>query len=620
MRFARAIWKLLVGIKDALVLLFMLMFFGLLYATLSIRPEPVGEGVLALDLDGTIVEQASKPSVTELATGTGDITKQYELRELVAAVDAARTDDRVKGIALNLDGFLGGGQVAIGDVADALRRFKASGKPVVAYAIGYTDDSYQLASAASEIWLNPLGAVGLAGPGGTQLYFKGLMDKLGITANIYRVGTYKAAVEPFMRSDMSDAARQNAEALDGALLSTWRDDVLRARPKAKVDAYMRDPSAAIAGGGGDFAKAALAYGLIDKVGDRHAFAARMAKIGGEDDDAVDGFRKIELKSYIADAVDKHPSGAIGVVTVAGMIVDGHASAGTAGGDSIAESIEKALRSDKLKALVVRVDSPGGSVLASERIRQAILQAKAKGLPVVVSMGNVAASGGYWVSTPGDFVYAEPGTITGSIGVFGILPSFEGTLQKLGIGADGVKTTPLSGEPNLLKGPSPEADALLQAGVDSIYGRFLGIVAQARHKSPAYVDSIAQGRVWDGGTARQIGLVDGFGGMEDAIDKAGDLAKLGKDERTVRYLERPKSFRDSLLAMLVGDEGEDEGNADAFAVFGGSKRQLQTALWRANQVLNGPTIQAQCLECPVDTAAPQIGSDLGLLGLIRSWLG
>jgi protease-4 len=405
MRFARAIWKLLVGIKDALVLLFMLMFFGLLYATLSIRPEPVGEGVLALDLDGTIVEQASKPSVTELATGTGDITKQYELRELVAAVDAARTDDRVKGIALNLDGFLGGGQVAIGDVADALRRFKASGKPVVAYAIGYTDDSYQLASAASEIWLNPLGAVGLAGPGGTQLYFKGLMDKLGITANIYRVGTYKAAVEPFMRSDMSDAARQNAEALDGALLSTWRDDVLRARPKAKVDAYMRDPSAAIAGG--DFAKAALAYGLIDKVGDRHAFAARMAKIGGEDDDAVDGFRKIELKSYIADAVDKHPSGAIGVVTVAGMIVDGHASAGTAGGDSIAESIEKALRSDKLKALVVRVDSPGGSVLASERIRQAILQAKAKGLPVVVSMGNVAASGGYWVSTPGDFVYAEP---------------------------------------------------------------------------------------------------------------------------------------------------------------------------------------------------------------------
>jgi protease-4 len=587
---------------------------------LSVRPAPVGEGVLALDLDGTVVEQASKPSVTELATGTGDMTKQYELRDLVAAVDAARTDDRVKAIALNLDGFLGGGQVAISDLSDALRRFKASGKPVVAYAIGYTDDSYQLASAASEIWLNPLGAVGLAGPGGTQLFFKGLMDKLGITANIYRVGTYKAAVEPFMRSDMSPAAKENALALDGALLSTWRDDVMQARPKAKVDAYMRDPTAAIAGGGGDFAKAALAYGLIDKVGDRHAFDERMAKLGGEDGDSVDGFRKIELKSYIADAVDKHPSGSIGVVTVAGMIVDGHASAGTAGGDSIAESIEKALRSDSLKALVVRVDSPGGSVLASERIRQAILQAKAKGLPIVVSMGNVAASGGYWVSTPGDFVYAEPGTITGSIGVFGILPSFEGTLQKLGVGADGVKTTPLSGEPNVFKGPSPEADALLQAGVDSIYGRFVGIVAQARHKSPAYINGIAQGRVWDGGTARQIGLVDGFGGMQDAIDKAGDLAKLGKDERKVRYLERPVSFRESLVAMLAGDEGQDNGNADAFAMFAGSTRQLSTALWRANQVLSGPTIQAQCLECPLDAARPKIASDLGLLGLIRSWLG
>jgi len=619
MRFARAIWKLLVGIKDALVLIFMLLFFGLLYAALSTRPEPVTAGVLALNLDGTIVEQAAKPSVTELATGSGDVTKQYELRSLVAAIDAARTDDRVKAVALNLDGFLGGGQVAIADLAEALRRFKSSGKPVVAYAIGYTDDSYQLASAASEIWLNPLGAVGLAGPGGTQLYFKGLLDKLGVTANIYRVGTYKAAVEPFMRSDMSPAAKENAQALAGALLSTWRDDVTRARPQAKVDAYMRDPTAAIAGAGGDFAKAALNYGLVDKVADRHAFDARLAQLGGKDSDDAGGFKSIELKSYIADQVEKHPAGAIGVVTIAGMIVDGHASAGTAGGDSIAESIEAALRKGGLKALVVRVDSPGGSVLASERIRQAILQAKAKKIPIVVSMGNVAASGGYWVSTPGDFVYAEPGTITGSIGVFGILPSFEGTLQKLGIGADGIKTTPLSGEPNLFKGPSPEADALLQAGVDSIYGRFVGIVAQARHKSPAYINGIAQGRVWDGGTAHQIGLVDGFGGMKEAIDKAGDLAKLGKDERSVRYLERPESFRDTLVAMLADDDAQDSGEADAFAVFGGSKRQLSAAVWRASQILAGPTIQVQCLECPFTGAAPASRPDAGVLALLRSWL-
>jgi len=620
MRFARAIWKLLVGIKDALVLVVMLLFFGLLYAALSTRPEPVSAGVLALDLDGTIVEQAAKPSVTDLATGTGDVAKQYELRDLVAAVDAARTDDRVKGIALNLDGFLGGGQVAIGDLSDALRRFKTSGKSVVAYAIGYTDDSYQLASAASEIWLNPLGAVGLAGPGGTQLYFKGLLDKLGVTANIYRVGTYKAAVEPFMRSDMSPAAKENAQALAGALLSTWLDDVTHARPKAKVEAYMRNPTGAIASAGGDFAKAALSYGLVDKVADRHAFDARLAKLGGKDSDEPDGFRKIDLKSYIADTAEKHPAGSIGVVTISGMIVDGHASAGTAGGDSIAEAIEAALRKGGLKALVVRVDSPGGSVLASERIRQAILQAKSKDIPVVVSMGNVAASGGYWVSTPADFVYAEPGTITGSIGVFGILPSFEGTLQKLGIGADGIKTTPLSGEPNLFEGPSPEADALLQAGVDSIYGRFVGIVAQARNKSPAYINSIAQGRVWDGGTARQIGLIDGFGGMKEAIDKAGDLAKLDEDARSVRYLERPESFRDTLVAMLADDDAQDTGNADALAVFGKSKRELSAAVWRASQILAGPTIQVQCLECPLDAATPQLTRrEASWLAVLKEWL-
>ena len=259
-----------------------------------------------------------------------------------------------------------------------------------------------------------------------------------------------------------------------------------------------------------------------------------------------GYKRIKLPSYVADIVDQKPKGPIGVVTIAGTIVDGKAPLGTAGGDTIALAIENGIRDKEVKALVVRVDSPGGSVLASERIRQALIQAKEKKLPVVVSMGSVAASGGYWVSTPADFIYAEPSTITGSIGVFGVLPSFQGTLQKLGVGADGVKTTPLSGEPDLLKGPSPEASRLIQTGVESTYRRFLGIVAESRHKSPADIDKIAQGRVWDGGTARQLGLVDGFGGMSEAIAKAGDLAHLDKNDRGVRYLEQPKSFRDQLL--------------------------------------------------------------------------
>ena len=620
MKFVRAIWKLLVGIKDALVLLFMLLFFGLLYAGLSAKPAPVGSGVLALDLDGTVVEQPAKADVAEIFTGASNGPKQYRLRDLVAALDEAKDDDRVKAVALDLDGFGGGGQVAMADLADALARVRASGKPVIAYATGYSDDSYQLASAASEVWLNPLGGVALFGPGGSGLYYKGLLDKLGVTANIYRVGTYKSAVEPFIRNDMSPEARQNAQALGGALLETWRESVLKHRSKAKIDAYMRDTAGSVRASGGDFAKAAVAAGLVDKLADREAFEARLAELGGSDADARGGYKKIKLDSFVRDTVDEQPNGPIGVVTVAGMIVDGRASAGTAGGDSIAEVIEKGVRDDGLKALVVRVDSPGGSVIASERIRQAILAAKRRKLPVVVSMGNVAASGGYWVATPADFIFAEPSTITGSIGVFGILPSFEGALQKLGLGADGIKTTPLSGEPDLLKGPAPEADFLIQTGVESTYRRFLGIVAQSRNKSPSQVDQIAQGRVWDGGSARQLGLVDGFGGMDEAIAKAAELARLGEGNREVRYLERPVSLRESIIDMLAVEDLEDDGAApaDAYAAFGRTEAQLAAAIADMRAVLGGPRIQARCLECAADLPPPT-RQDRGLLAALIQWL-
>jgi len=496
---------------------------------------------------------------------------------------------------------------------------RSSGKPVLAYATGYTDDGYQIAAAASEVWLNPLGLVAIAGPGSQHLYYKGLLDKLGVTAHVYRVGTYKAAVEPFTRSDMSPEARENAQALANALLESWRESVLKARPNAKIDAYMRDMPGAVQAAGGDMAKAALNAGLVDKIADRQAFEQRLAQLGGEDENALGGYKRIRLPAYVRDAQEDRKYGPIGVVTVAGMIVDGKASAGTAGGDSIAELIEKGLSDNNLKALVVRVDSPGGSVLASERIRQAILEAKRQKLPVVVSMGNVAASGGYWVSTPADFIYAEPSTITGSIGVFGILPSFEGTREKLGLGADGVKTTPLSGEPDVLNGPSPEAEQLLQTGVDSIYRRFLGIVSESRHKSPAEIDRIAQGRVWDGGAARQLGLVDGFGGMDEAIAKAAELAKLG-DERGVTYLDRPTTFKEQLIEMLAEQE-KDEGSAPAegFAIFGNGQMKLAQALADVRSVLTGPSIQVRCLECPTVTPARIEKKDAGFLSALAGWL-
>src|SRR4051812_28725590 len=575
MKFVRAVWKLLVGIKDALVLVFMLLFFAGLYGVLSTRTPPVGEGVLDLNLNGDIVEQPARAQWSEVANGSA--RRQYRLRDLIAALDQAKDDDRVKAVALDLDGFTGGGQTAMGDLADAVRRVRGAGKPVVAYAVGYTNDSYQLASAASEIWLNPLGAVAIAGPGGSNLYFKGLLDKLGVTANVYRVGTYKSAVEPFIRNDMSPEARQNYMALDGAELESWRQGVHQARPKANVDAFLNDMNGAIAAAGGDMAKAALAAGLIDRIGDRTAFEARLAQLGGSKAKEPGGYSRIRLASYIADKVDQKPRGPIGIVTIAGTIVDGKAGAGSAGGDTIAKEIDDGIRNKGIKALVVRVDSPGGSVLASERIRQALLEAKSKRIPIVVSMGSVAASGGYWVSTPADFIYAEPSTITGSIGVFGVIPSFQGTLQKLGVGADGVRTTPLSGEPDLLKGPSPDANRLIQTGVEAMYGRFLSIVAASRHKTPQQIDQIAQGRVWDGGTARQIGLVDGFGGMSDAIGKAAQLAKLG-DERGVRYLEPQRSFREQLIEAIAESNDNDSAvPTDAFSMMARQPQQQLAAV-------------------------------------------
>ena len=618
MKFVRAIWKLLVGIKDALVLLLLMLFFGGLYGALSARPAAVKEGVLDLNLNGSVVEQPSRREWSDVAGSSR--SQEYRLRDLVAALDKAKDDSRVKAVALDLDGFSGGGATTIGDLADAVRRVRSAGKPVVAYGIGYTDQSYALASAASEIWLNPLGGVLIAGPGGSNLYYKGLLDKLGVTANVYRVGTYKSAVEPFIRNDMSPEARQNYTALDQARLETWKQEVKQARPKANIDLFLTNMNGAVAAAGGDMAKAALQAGLIDRIGDRRAFEARLAALGGGAGDRGVAFKRVKLASYVNDVVDRKPTGPIGVVTIAGMIVDGKAGAGTAGGDTIALQIEDGIRNKGVKALVVRVDSPGGSVLASERIRQALLEAKARKIPVVVSMGSVAASGGYWVSTPADFIYAEPSTITGSIGVFGVLPSFQGTLQKLGVGADGVKTTPLSGEPDLFKGPSPQAGQLIQTGVESMYGRFLGIVAASRHKTPQQIDQIAQGRVWDGGTARQIGLVDGFGGMSDAVAKAAQLAKLG-DERGIRYLEPQRSFRDQLIEAIAESNDNDSAvPTDAFSMMARQPQQQLAAVFaEVRSIMSGPSIQARCLECPAVAPARVEQQDLTLLGLLKEWL-
>ncbi|MET0371241.1 MAG: signal peptide peptidase SppA [Sphingobium sp.] len=615
MAFVKAAWRILVAVKDGLVLLFLLLFFGLLYAALSFSPAPsqtIRAGALLLDLDGTIVEQPAEVDTMALLTGSGPQSREFRLRDIVAALDTAKGDARVKAVVLNLDGFMGGGQVSLSRVGAALDGVRAAGKPVLAYATLYSDDSYQLAAHASEVWLDPLGGVALAGPGGSRLYYKGLIDKLGVNTHVYRVGTYKSFVEPYTRTDQSAEAREANEALAGALWQNWRTEVAKARPRARLAAYIADPAGAAQGAGGSLSKAATDAGLVDRLGSEAAFGDRVAQVAGDDDGERPGdYAAIDLGTYVKAHMPAN-DGQIGVLTIAGDIVDGEAGPGTAAGDTIADLLYDALSERDLSALVVRIDSPGGSVMASEKIRSAIMAAKAQRIPVVVSMGNVAASGGYWVSTPADVVFAEPGTITGSIGVFGILPSFEGTLAKMGITTDGIATTPLSGQPDLAGGTSPAFDRVMQMGVEDIYRRFLGIVAGARHKTPEQIDRIAQGRVWDGGTARQLGLVDRFGGLEDAIAEAAKRAKIDPPDAKPYWIEKePDRFAEFVQSFAEREEGDGQAPQDLFG-----RQALAQRLWAAQAVAEarmlaaGGGMRVDCLECRGFGAPRPVAADAG----------
>jgi len=609
-RFLKGLWKFLVGVKDALALLVLLIFFGLIFAGLSGGKAkiPAGGGALLVDLHGSLTEQPADVSATDIISGGGGSqSDQYRLRDVIRAIEGAADDKSVKAVVLDLDGFTGGGQAAISQVGAALDDVRAKGKPVLAFALGYDDASYLLASHASEVWMDPLGAVLTAGPGGSQLYYKGLLDKLGVTAHIYRVGKYKSYVEPYTRTEASPEAKEEDKALIDALWGHWQSEVAKARPKAHFADYL----AQITSGqlpNSTLADNAASFGLVDHLGDRIAFGRRVAQVVGTPDKAAPGaYKKIEL----ADWLQANPLGtsgpAIGVLTVAGDIVDGKAPAGTAGGTSIADALGKAVAKGDLKALVVRVDSPGGSVTASDRIRSAILAARAKGLPVVVSMGNVAASGGYWVSTAGDVIYADPDTITGSIGVFGIIPTFEGSLSKVGLSADGVGATPLSGQPDVLRGTTPVVDALIQGGINQTYAHFTGLVAQARRMPVAKVEEIAQGRVWDGVSAQKIGLVDRFGDLDDAIDEAARRAKLDPDKVHPVYIERESSAFVRFLRMLTGNTSSTDDGTAAVDPFGTLKEKPDLALARAlgdaRRILSGPAVQARCLACGDEPPSP-----------------
>jgi protease-4 len=620
-RLLRGAWKLLVAIKDLLALLLLLLFFGLLFAALSARPSAkISDGALLLQLNGAIVEQPAETDGFAALAGDG-APRQFRLREVIHALDQARGDARVKTVVLDLDAFGGGYPAALAEVADALARVRAAGKPVLAYSTGYTDSSYRLAAAASEVWGDPLGGTLFTGPGGTQLFYKGLIDRLGVTAHVYRVGRYKSFVEPYTRTDQSPDSREASQALYGTLFGQWQEGVRRHRPKAQIAEMLARPDQVVIAAGGNIPEANLRAGLIDRIGSRQAFGQRVAQIAGVQANKPAGsFNTIKYDSWLKAKPIPTEGDAIGVLTVAGEIVDGDAPAGTAGGDTVAKAMLDGLATKKLKALVVRVDSPGGSVLASERIRLAVVEAKRRGLPVVVSMGGLAASGGYWIATAGDMIFAQPATITGSIGIFGIIPSFENALGKIGVTADGVRTTPLSGQPDVFRGFSPQLDAVLQAGIENGYRQFIGRVATARKMTPQRVDQIGQGRVWDGGTARQLGLVDRFGSLDDAIAEAARRAKLDPAKVHPVLLEKKPGWAAELARSFESDE-EDTSGGDIFARVAGDRRQmLATALGDVARLARGGSIQARCLECGGFGPGTASTSDLSLLTLVWNKLG
>ena len=622
MLFARKVWHLLVAIKDGLVLFFMLLFFMALYGMLTARPNvgQLKDGALLLKLDGSVVEEPEAPDPLEQLVSGAAPLKQYRTRDLVRAIELAASDDHIKVVVLDLSKFTGGGLVSMQELGAALDKVRAAKKPVLSYGIAYIDDGVLLAAHSSEVWLHPMGAALVMGPGGTMPYYGGLLRKYGVNVHVYKVGTFKDAVEPWIANGASAASKEARNALYGSLWETWKADVAKARPAAKLDLVTKDPAGWYKAAKGDGAQAALAAGLVDKIGDEVTFGERVKQLAGADsaNKRPGSFAHSKPETLLAAHTPDSGGEEIAVVTVAGEIVDGKAGPGRAGGARIARLIDEA-SSNEAKALVLRVDSPGGSVLASEQIRGALERFKRGGRPVVVSMANMAASGGYWVSTPASRIFAEPGTVTGSIGIFAVIPSFEKTLAQLGVNSDGVRTTPLSGQPDVLAGFTPEAEAIVQAGIEHGYAQFIGLVAKSRGKSPEQVEAIAEGRVWDGGTARQNGLVDQFGGLPDALAYAASQAKLEK-WHAEHYGVEDGSYGGLLELLLGGDEEDSTQGRDLVALIGQRQQDALTralaGLARLGEVRGA---QAYCLECEVAAPAPPRVSAPGWLGSLAAVL-
>ncbi len=529
----------------------------------------VGRGVaLVIEPRGRLTEQESGAPGGPTDLLYGGRGPETRVRDVVAALDEAAGDARIRGVVLPVDRFEGGGLSKLEAVGRAIDRFRKSGKKVVAFGRHYEQSAYFVAAHADEVVLDPLGLLAIEGYGGYLDYYRDALDKLGVDVHVFKVGKFKSAVEPYTRNDMSEADRQARLDYLGDLWRAWRDGVAAARPgkvtAERLDEIARTLPDVVREHDGSFAKAALATGLVDRLESLDALRQRLAETYGKDED-TGSFRQVGMDAYLEDTGALQPESggpAVAILVASGEIRDGDQPPGTIGGDSTARLIRRARNDDDVKALVLRVDSPGGSVMASEVIRRELERTRESGKPVVVSMSSLAASGGYWISTASDEIWANPTTLTGSIGVFWMVPTAERGLAKLGIHADGATVAPYADPLRLDRPLAPEVSAMLQASVDSTYREFLERVAKARRMKVEDVDAIAQGRVWSGAAAKRLGLVDHLGGLDQAVAAAAKRAGLG-NEFVVRYLERRPTWRDRLVAALLRRIGL-EGVADRVA--------------------------------------------------------
>lgn len=553
----KALWRVLDGARRVVQVLVMLAVAGLvLSASHHSLPMVPSKAALVVRLDGRLVEQLSDDAIGQslrMVSGS-DGESQVLLRDVLVAIRHAGKDPRIQALVLETEDLSGGGLTKYRSVADAIDAFRHSGKPVYAFGRYVSQDQYYLLAQADHAYLDPAGLVDVTGYAAYGLYFHDALERLGVTVNVFKVGTHKSFTEPFTRQDQSPEDREQTLGWIRPLWATYRTDVEHRRhlDDGTLDRYVNDAVALMKSVQGDAARLAQQQGLVEALKTRLEFEKELSGLVGEDP-STHSFSAIDLDAYV-DATDserqvRHPAGEVAVVVAEGDIVTGERGPGAIGSDTLSGLLRDARFDDDVKAVVLRIDSGGGSLLASEIIRQEVAALKAAGKPVVASFSSVAASGGYYIAMEADEIWANPTTITGSIGVFGLVPTFERTLGKVGVATDGVATSALAGSLNLDRALTAESRAVMQWGVDHAYHDFVRRVAAARQRSPDAIEAVAEGRVWIGSDAATRGLVDHLGDLDSAIAAAAARAKLSAGHYAVTWLEKELGWKQRLLRAI-----------------------------------------------------------------------